>query len=251
MPKISVYMNVYNGKRYIREAIDSILNQSFQDFEFIVVDDGSRDGTEKVLKKYGDRIRVIRHKKNLGAVAALITATNAAKGEYLAHTDADDTSDSERLAVQFGYMERHPDVGTLLTEYYMLDQKTGAISHRKLPFANDAVSRVLDRSCPFCHSTYFIRKSAFLIAGGYDLSMWCSHDFDLLRRLRYCGKIHILQRPLVTYRQHENSLKNSDPLRAGLEFLRVTGQKDLATVVERVAKRQKGPVKAVYLRSTA
>jgi len=110
-PKVSVVMPVYNGAKYLREAVDSVLAQTFSQFELIIVDDGSTDGTMEVLGAYSDpRIRLIRNDRNLGQAAARNQAFAAARGEFIAIHDADDTSVPDRLAVQVLYFDAHPDV---------------------------------------------------------------------------------------------------------------------------------------------
>ena len=112
MPKISVIMPAYNAEQYISEAIESILGQTFADFEFIIIDDGSSDSTSGIIASYKDsRIRYFRNEKNLGIVGALNRGLALAAGEYIARMDADDISLPERFQTQCAYMEKHPDVG--------------------------------------------------------------------------------------------------------------------------------------------
>ena len=116
-PKISVVMPVYNADAFLNDAVESVLNQSFRDFEFVIVNDGSSDKTCSILEKYAsedDRIRIF-HQENLGMIAALNRGCLMARGKYIARMDADDISYSDRLKKQFVYLERHPQVGILGT----------------------------------------------------------------------------------------------------------------------------------------
>ena len=110
-PKVSVVMSVYNGAKYLREAVDAVLAQTFSQFELIIVDDGSVDGTQEILAGCSDaRIRLLRNDRNLGPAVARNRALAAARGEYIAIQDADDASAPARLATHFAYLRPHPDV---------------------------------------------------------------------------------------------------------------------------------------------
>src|SRR5947207_1274318 len=116
-------MSVYNGENYLAEAIDSILNQTFKDFEFIVIDDGSSDTSLKIIKKYTDpRIKLIS-RKNKGLVASLNEGLAKAKGDYIARQDADDVSLPQRLKKEVEYLDAHPKVALVGSNYKHLDAK--------------------------------------------------------------------------------------------------------------------------------
>ena len=117
-PRVSVVMSVYNGERYLAEAIDSILGQSMSDLEFIVIDDGSTDGTPRILEKYtarDERVWVVRNERNLGLTRSLNRCLSLARGEYFARQDADDISLPERLALQVQLLDANPHVGAIGT----------------------------------------------------------------------------------------------------------------------------------------
>src|ERR1700719_557050 len=114
-PTVTVIMSVFNGEKFLSETIDSVLNQSFRDFEFVIVDDGSTDATADILSKYAlcdGRIRVFRNEKK-GRAASLNLAISVANGRYVANTDADDLSMPGRLEEQLAFMEKNPEVGVL------------------------------------------------------------------------------------------------------------------------------------------
>jgi len=113
-PKISVIMSVYNGEKYLREAIESILNQTFRDFEFIIINDGSTDKTSEILSSYNDpRIVIINNKRNIGLTKSLNKGLKMVKGEYIARQDADDVSLPERLERMVNFLDMNRDVGLL------------------------------------------------------------------------------------------------------------------------------------------
>src|SRR5690242_9606823 len=117
-------MSVYNGEAYLVQALDSILNQTFRDFEFIVVDDGSTDGTPGVLARYqqsDERIRIHRHSSNLGIVASANDGCRLATGQFVARMDADDLCSANRFERQVDYLSRHPGVGVLGTWFRVID----------------------------------------------------------------------------------------------------------------------------------
>jgi len=111
-PKVTVLMPVYNGEKYLNEAIDSILGQTFKDFKFLIINDGSTDGTADILKSYKDsRIKVTNNEKNIGLTKSLNKGLKMAKSEYIARMDADDISLPTRLQKQVEFMDSHPKVG--------------------------------------------------------------------------------------------------------------------------------------------
>jgi len=120
MVKVSVIIPAYNAE-YIREAIDSVLNQTFKDFEIIVIDDGSTDNTPNILKSYGNKIRW-KSQENKGSASATNEGIKMAKSEYIAYIDADDVCLPERLEIQIKYLDEHPDVGLVYTDFYQIDE---------------------------------------------------------------------------------------------------------------------------------
>ena len=119
-PKISVVMAVYNGEKYLREAIDSILNQTFKDFEFIIVNDGSTDRTREILESFIDPRIVLIHQEHMGLTKSLNRGIALAKGKYIARQDADDISMAERLEKQFNFLESHENVALLGTAGHII-----------------------------------------------------------------------------------------------------------------------------------
>jgi len=167
-PIISVVMSVYNGEKYLREAIDSILNQTFTNFEFIIVNDGSTDKSLEIIKSYADSRIVIIDQENTGLAKALNNGINIAKGKYIARMDADDISELNRLEVQFDYLEKNEDIGILGTWIELIDEKDNVIGNKKEPVNPEDIHNIILTYGCFNHGTVMFRKSLFRKAGGYS-----------------------------------------------------------------------------------
>ena len=134
MPKVTVLMAVYNGERYLRDAVESILCQTFRDFQFLIINDGSTDNTRDLILSYDDaRIVLVDSEHNVGQTRSLNRGLELAAGELIARQDADDISEPDRLAKQVAFLERHPEVALLGTWYKEIDVQGTVIGKRKLP----------------------------------------------------------------------------------------------------------------------
>ena len=207
-PAISVVMSVFNGEKFLPEAMDSILRQSFRDFEFIVVDDGSTDATGKILSKYefGDnRIRVLRD-GNKGRSAALNLGMNLAGGKYVAILDADDVAAPRRLEEQIAFMERNPEVGVLGGAFELMSDSGRGIGIIRHPVEDAEIRSVILRYNPICHSSAMVRKELALALGGYRRAFEPSEDYDLWLRMSERGRLANLPNVLVQYRIHGDQL---------------------------------------------
>ena len=162
-PTVSVIMAVYNGQPLLKEAVRSILGQTFEDFEFLVVDDGSTDGSGELLQSFEDpRIRVITNAGNRGLTASLNRAIEQARGDYVARQDADDFSHPTRLARQVGYLDAHPDTALLGTWYRKADGQNRFLGLRKLPIDHTRIRWSLLFFCPFAHTSVMFRRRLVL-----------------------------------------------------------------------------------------
>ena len=123
-PRVSVLTSVYNGERYLRESVESILNQTFPDFEFVIVDDGSTDRTFEILSSYNDpRIVLLQNSSNLGLIGSLNRGLEVCRAPLIARHDADDFSHLDRISRQLDFMENHLDVAVLGTQMQVIDEK--------------------------------------------------------------------------------------------------------------------------------
>lgn len=219
-PIISVVMAAYNEERLIREAVDSILNQSFGDLEFIIVNDCSTDKTPEILSEYNDsRIVLVNNEANIGLAKSLNIGIGHAKGELIARMDADDVSLPERLKLQYEYMESHPDVDILGGQAWQIDENGQHIGEKTKPISAEDISRCIEYVCPLIHPTYCVRKRVFEILHGYrDLATAQDYDF-LLRAFEYGIRIENLPVKLIKYRLSPYGISYGNPLR-GMVFAR-------------------------------
>jgi glycosyltransferase EpsE len=205
--QVSVLMPSYNSEAFIAETIESILRQTFKDFELIICDDQSTDSTWQIINKYAadfSKIRVFRNEVNVGIAANRNKLLSLAQGKYAAFHDNDDLSLPNRLETQYTYMERNPEVvacGSFL-EYF--DEK-GNHSIRKYPSDNTTLKERIFMDCPIATPSLFIRVKEAISAGGFGTPYKYCDDLDLYFRLAESKKFTNIQEVLVKYRRHQNS----------------------------------------------
>lgn len=202
MPKISVIMPVYNGEKYLREAIDSILNQTFSDFEFIIINDCSVDSTEDIIKSYDDsRIVYIKNEKNLGVAGTLNKGLELAKGEFIARMDADDISLPTRFEKQIKFMEENPEVGVLGSNAIVFSETSEIITN--FPETEFEFIFNLFFSSQIIHPSVMVRRK--LIDDGlykYNPRWEGREDYALWLYLVKHTKLANFKEPLLKYRVH-------------------------------------------------
>lgn len=237
--KLSVIMSVFNGERYLASAIDSILAQSFRDFEFLIVDDGSTDQTAQILEDFAAkdaRIRVIRHAKNKGLTPALNGMIAAAKGEYLARMDGDDISLPDRFARQIAWLDAHPECGVLGTSYWVIDPE----GRRRLAcyYENDHdfLTWYLCFQNPLAHPSVMGRTELFRRVGGYCEKAHYSEDYELWWRLSRITKLGSLPELLLELRQHSSCVSLTHKLDQILTKQRIQAEMLPQLGVEEVAR---------------
>ena len=201
-PLVSVLMSVHNDLQYLRESVDSILNQTFSDFEFILIDDGSTDGSGNLLKCVSDpRVKLLVNPSNIGLTASLNLGLDLARGKYLARMDADDISEPLRLQRQVEFLEAHPQIGIVGCSRHVIDEagKTVAIA----PALEDdlAIRWKCLMGNPFAHPTVMIGRQLLLEHSlRYDPSFRTAQDYELWTRLLPCTEAANLSEPLLRYR---------------------------------------------------
>lgn len=204
-PKISVVMTVFNGERFIRDAIDSVLGQSFKDFEFIIVDNASTDKTKEMAHFYKDpRIIFIENSRNLGQTKALNIGIMKSRGEFVARMDADDISLKERFEIQYDFLMKNRDVGLLGSWHEEISENGRHLKFFKFP--TDPLEIKCNLMSPgelgyYCisHPTVIMRKSVLDKVGLYD-EIHCAQDYDLWIRIGRKYKIANINRYLVKHR---------------------------------------------------
>jgi glycosyltransferase involved in cell wall biosynthesis len=203
MTMISAIMSAYNSENFIKEAIDSILSQTFSDFEFIIINDASMDSTESIIKSYGDsRIKLINNQQNEGLAKSLNTGLDIANGKYIARMDADDVSLPERFQKQFDFMEQNQDIDICGTFYETFGNKSCVV---RTPENDTDIKDALFFSNCIAHSSVMMRKSTIDKFGiKYDENLRSAQDYELwcreADRLKYANIPEIL----LKYRVHEN-----------------------------------------------
>lgn len=214
-PTISVIMPVYNAERYVAEAVESILAQTFTDFEFLIIDDGSTDGSLAILQKYAARDSRVRLKSrpNTGYIVALNEMLADARGEFIARMDADDISVPERFAIQIDFLENHGEAVAIGSKVLLIDEDGDSIREFREGTNYEETERLLlkgDGGSAVCHPTVMMRTERLAAAGGYDESFWPAEDLELFMRLSRCGKVCVLPRVLLRYRLHGESTSMSN-----------------------------------------
>lgn len=204
-PRVSVLLPVYNGQRYIDEAVSSILAQTFGDFEFIIIDDGSTDRTPSILDRFARsdvRVRVYR-RANTGYARALNEALQLATGEYAARMDADDVSMPDRFEHQVKYLDRHHECVVVGTQVLAIDPAGWPIGPHHYPVTHKQIDAALLRHAgSMCHPAVMMRRSEVLAAGGYHEHLMPAEDYDLWLRLADEHRLANLPEVLVKYRYH-------------------------------------------------
>ncbi len=205
-PKVSVIMSVYNGERYLKEAIESILHQTFTDFEFLIVNDGSTDGSLEIIQSYQDgRVRVINNEQNIGLTKSLNKAIRQTRGEYIARQDADDISLSNRFEEQTKYFDQHPEVALLGTSVYKIDEQGKVVG--KIIVPEKPVGNLL-KGNQFSHGSTMFTKEVVDRLGGYnELFKYCQ-DYELWGRIAKHYKVRNLTQALYKLRFHGENIRS-------------------------------------------
>ena len=231
-PTVSVVMPVFNGERFLREAVESILNQSFGDLEFVIVDDGSTDSTPSILESYcrqDQRVKVHRQ-GNQGIVASLNQGCLIARGDYVARMDADDVSAPQRLGRQVAFLDANPRVGLVGCGKYDNIDVAGAVLYTTyLPQDNETIQNTLVQRWCFLHPSIMFRRALLDEAGSYRKEFEGAEDHDfILRLLEHC-EAHNLPERLIRYRLNPK----------GLSITYHQYMNDLGEVAMRLARRRR------------
>jgi glycosyltransferase involved in cell wall biosynthesis len=221
-PVVSVSMSVYNSARYLRDAIESILNQTFTDFEFLIIDDGSTDQSLKILQEYAakDQRIWLNHRENRGIPQTRNELLAQAKGEFVAVMDADDVALPDRLARQVSFLRQHPDVVCVGGCLDWIDEKGRLLGHCVMPEQDDEIQNFLVGGISLLHHpTTLVRRSALVAVDGYNESMVASSDLDLWLRLGEIGRLANLSDTVLQYRLHSQSITHAKQMRQSQDAL--------------------------------
>jgi glycosyltransferase involved in cell wall biosynthesis len=202
---ITVLMCAYNVEAYIAESIQSILDQTFSDFEFLIFDDCSSDKTVEIIQSFSDpRIRLIRNTENIGLTRGLNEGIKLARGGYIARMDADDLSFPDRLQRQFNFMEKNPEIGLCGCWYQSFGAKNKVVRYET---EHQKIALKLLYQTQFCHAAAFMRKSVLTYNSiAYDTSFITAQDYELWTRLQPVCKLANIPEVLFAVRYHEKSI---------------------------------------------
>jgi glycosyltransferase involved in cell wall biosynthesis len=208
-PLVSVVMPVYNGERFLAEAVESILGQTLTSFELIAIDDGSTDGSRRILERFRDpRVRVLENERNLGGARSANRAITEARSVYVARMDQDDVSLPHRLERQVEFLAHHPEIAVVGTWAEIVDEEGRVLGHRRFATRSGDVRRALLRFCALVHSSVMFRRAPVVAAGGYGtgaLGRSC-RDYELWLRLSETVRIANIPEVLVKYRVHPEQM---------------------------------------------
>lgn len=228
-------MAVYNGmplgsqsetrtasSAYLKDAIQSILDQSYKDFEFIIINDASTDGTANYLKSLSDkRIKIIINEKNLGLALSLNIGLKAAKGDYVARMDADDISLPQRFEKQINFFKAHEDYILVGSQVMWMDKNNNVISGFDVPLKDEDIRKKLIARNQFHHATVMFRRYDIEKLGAYRNNLNGVEDYDLWFRVIKKGKVANLPERLVKRRIHEKALTQKNHFKTELLALKV------------------------------
>jgi len=212
MAAVSVILCAYNSERFLRPAVESVLAQTFKDFELICIDDGAKDSTGKILDEYAahdSRVKVI-HQANTGQVKAAMNGIAVSAAPLIARMDADDICRPDRLAKQVAFMDAHPEIVLLGGAYELIDEKTRILIKMGQPTGDADLQKIcLSGRCPICQPLAIFRREAYERVGGYRPDFSPAEDIDLWLRLGDIGQMACLPDVLLQYRQHAGSLSET------------------------------------------
>ena len=195
-------MSVFNGEKYLREAVDSILNQTFTDFEFIIINDGSTDNTKAILESYNDRRISLIHQKNIGLTKSLNKALFLSVGNYIARQDSDDISEPERLKHQIEFLTKNSDIAVTGSFVVAIDKYGNEFTKWTYPETDKDIKTQLLKNNIFCHGSVMFRKDCVMNVGYYREAFRTSQDYDLW--LRISEKYNMANIPQYLYKLRRN-----------------------------------------------
>jgi glycosyltransferase involved in cell wall biosynthesis len=223
MKKVTVIIPAYNAEKYLAEAIESILAQSFKNFELIIIDDGSRDCSAEVISRYAikdSRIVALKNPTNLGIAATRNRGLKTATGQYIAWQDADDISMPGRLQLQVDFLDLHPDVG-ILGGNIEIFLGNSVIEKRKYPEGDSELRKCIYRYSPIAQPTAMIRADLFKRVGNYDLELPPAEDLDMTFRIGAIARLANLPVTLIKYRISDSSATSTMSRKMELNSLKI------------------------------
>ncbi|MCK5173579.1 MAG: glycosyltransferase, partial [Planctomycetes bacterium] len=213
MPTISVLTSCYNAERFISGAIESVLGQSYTDFEYVIINDGSTDGTSSILRAYAskDSRIVLYEKENTGLADSLNTGMKLCKTKWVARLDADDIAMPDRLSAQLDFMQNNKGISLLGGGCFLINADGESLGEYHYPLQHESLMARLEKGGAFFpHSSTFFDRMQIVELGGYNFRFTRSQDWDLWLRVGTSTRISCLDRTVIKLRKHANTLSNSD-----------------------------------------
>ena len=210
-PKVSVLLPVYNCEKYLAETLNSLVCQTYDNFEVIAIDDGSTDGSLAVLRHYAgfdDRIKVFEQ-SNKGLVNTLNKAASLATGKLFARIDGDDLATPMRLELQVREMILHPECVLLGSSFDVVDEGSEFLYHDAVPTLQDDIKLAMYYRNPLAHGSIMMRRKAFEAAGGYSTDCDPTEDYELWMRMIKIGEVHALPNSLFRWRINPNGITST------------------------------------------
>lgn len=232
-PIVTVLLPVYNAEKYLAEAVTSILQQSYTDFEFLIINDGSTDSSPEILREFqarDPRIKLINN-TNQGLIKTLNQGLSIAQGEFIARMDADDIAMPHRLQRQVEIMQADPELAVLGSNIEIIDARGQKIRIGKYPRSHKAMQKFITVGSPFAHPAVMLRRSLVTTVGGYREKYTHAEDYDLWLRLYEQGyRLDNLPEVLLRYRQHDSSIsrKHAEQQRLVTLYAQITHKMRLA-----------------------
>lgn len=256
-PQLTVLMSVYNDEKYLKRSIDSILNQTFRDFEFIIINDGSTDSTLKILHKYTDhRIIIIDNIENLGLSKSLNKGLELSKGEYIARQDSDDVSSPKRLEKQVAFLNAKTEYGLVGCWSYKISEENKIMDKEMFFTEHDDIIAMLLVENHFIHSSVMFRKCCIDKIGGYNERLKYAQDYDLWLRMSEYYKVANIGEFLQSWRYGKHGIsynKREEQKRCALlirdNFMqRIAKKKEWQTIIENSYERTSNSMLRKYLK---
>lgn len=240
--KVSLIMSVHNGATHLRESIESILTQTFRNFEFIIINDGSIDLSLNIIKEFAQkdsRIKIVTNEKNLGLTKSLNRGILVSIGEYVARMDNGDISYPTRFEKQVAFLDTNPEHCMVGSFANFTNDNSEVIGQLKYPTSHEDISRGLIRHNLFVHSSVMMRRDALDKVGLYNEDWRYAQDYELFFRMIQVGKVANIPEALVSYRISEESITKSKNKKQVMFAIRAR--------YEAIKRRQYSTVSFVFL----
>ncbi len=209
-PLVTVLMSVYNGQPFLKQCIDSIIGQTYEKIEFIIINDGSTDKTEDIILSFkDDRIVYIRNEFNIGLTASLNFGIRHAKGDFIARMDSDDVSSPDRIMKQVNAFIQNPEYSIISSNVNLTDAEGNKIGELNRTYSNVGILGRIFFFNPIVHPSVMIKKCFLERIGGYDLSVTKAQDYELwFRMVAHGAKARVLPDRLLDHREHDQSIES-------------------------------------------